>query len=133
MAIILIVDDDPTVRLIAGELLRSEDHAIVEAEDGDEALKIVASMAVDLVVLDMLMPNKDGLETIVELRRRNPGIRILAISSGGRMEPGHLLRTAMLFGADECLQKPLRLEAFSQAVERLLAQPGHAASPMAMR
>lgn len=133
MAIILIVDDDPTVRLIAGELLRSEDHAIVEAEDGDEALKIVASMAVDLVVLDMLMPNKDGLETIVELRRRNPGIRILAISSGGRMEPGHLLRTAMLFGADECLQKPLRLEAFSQAVERLLAQPGQAVSPMAMR
>lgn len=133
MATILIVDDDPTVRLIAGELLRSEDHAIVEAEDGDEALKIVASMAVDLVVLDMLMPNKDGLETIVELRRRNPGIRILAISSGGRMEPGHLLRTAMLFGADECLQKPLRLEAFSQAVERLLAQPGQAVSPMAMR
>ncbi len=132
MAIILIVDDDPTVRLIAGELLRSEDHAIVEAEDGDEALKIVASMAVDLVVLDMLMPNKDGLETIVELRRRNPGIRILAISSGGRMEPGHLLRTAMVFGADECLQKPLRLDTFSQVVTRVLAQPSHTKSPMAM-
>ena len=133
MAIILIVDDDPTVRLIAGELLRSEDHAIVEAEDGDEALKIVASMAVDLVVLDMLMPNKDGLETIVELRRRNPGIRILAISSGGRMEPGHLLRTAMMFGADECLQKPLHLDTFSQVVTRVLAQPSHARSPMSMR
>jgi CheY-like chemotaxis protein len=133
MAIILIVDDDPTVRLIAGELLRREDHAIVEAEDGEEALKIVASMAVDLVVLDMLMPNKDGLETIVELRRRTPGIRILAISSGGRMEPGHLLRTAMLFGADECLQKPLRLTSFSKAVDRLLAQTSTASSPMAMR
>jgi len=132
MAIILIVDDDPTVRLIAGELLRCEDHAIVEAEDGDEALKIVASMAVDLVVLDMLMPNKDGLETIVELRRRNPGIRILAISSGGRMEPGHLLRTAMMFGADDCLQKPLRLDTFSQVVTRVLAQPSRAKSPMAM-
>lgn len=132
MAIILIVDDDPTVRLIAGELLRSEDHAIVEAADGDEALKIVASMAVDLVVLDMLMPNKDGLETIVELRRHNPGIRILAISSGGRMEPGHLLRTAMMFGADECLQKPLRLTCFSQAVARLLTQTSQATCPIAM-
>jgi CheY-like chemotaxis protein len=132
MAIILIVDDDPTVRLIAGELLRSDDHAIVEAEDGDEALKIVAAMAVDLVVLDMLMPNKDGLETIVELRRRNPGIRILAISSGGRMEPGHLLHTAMMFGADDCLKKPLRLDTFSQAVARVLAQPSPAKSPMAM-
>ena len=120
MAIILIVDDDPTVRLIAGELLRSDDHAIVEAEDGDEALRIVESMAVDLVVLDMLMPNKDGLETIIELRKRKPGIRILAISSGGRMEPGHLLRTAMVFGADECLDKPLRLETFARVVDSLL-------------
>lgn len=133
MAIILIVDDDPTVRLIAGELLRSDAHAIVEAEDGDEALKIVAAMAVDLVVLDMLMPNKDGLETIVELRKRQPGIRILAISSGGRMEPGQLLRTAMVFDADECLEKPLRLESFAQVVAGLLAQPGKAKSPMAMR
>lgn len=130
MAIILIVDDDPTVRLIAGELLRSDDHAIVEAEDGDEALRIVESMAVDLVVLDMLMPNKDGLETIIELRKRKPGIRILAISSGGRMEPGHLLRTAMVFGADECLDKPLRLETFARVVDSLLnRQQAPAAEP----
>ena len=133
MAIILIVDDDPTVRLIAGELLHGEDHAVVEAEDGDEALKLVGAMPVDLVVLDMLMPNKDGLETIVELRKRQPGIRILAISSGGKMEPGYLLRTAMMFGADECLQKPLRLETFASVVSRVLAQPSHAVCPIVMR
>lgn len=74
----------PTVRLIASELLRGDAHAIVEAEDGEEALKVVTAMAVDLVALDLLMPNKDGLETIVELRKRLPGIRILAISSGAR-------------------------------------------------
>jgi CheY-like chemotaxis protein len=123
MAIILIVDDDPTVRLIAGELLRGDDHAIVEAEDGDEALRIVGVMAVDLVVLDMLMPNKDGLETIVELRKRQPDIRILAISSGGVMDRSLLLRTAMAIGADESLQKPLRLETFADTVTRLLARP----------
>lgn len=133
MANILIVDDDPTVRLIATELLRGGGHAIVEAEDGDDALKTVGAMAIDLVVLDLLMPNKDGLETIVELRKRQPGIRILAISSGGRMEPGHLLRTAMVFGADECLEKPLRLETFSQAVDRLLARSSQAVAPAAMR
>lgn len=126
MAIILVVDDDPTVRLIAGELLRGDDHAVIEAEDGDEALKIVSSIPVDLVVLDMLMPNKDGLETIIELRKHRPCIRILAISSGGRMEPGHLLRTAMVFGADECLEKPLRLETFASAVDRLLKTAGEA-------
>lgn len=123
MAIILIVDDDPTVRLIASELLRGDDHAIVEAEDGDEALRIVGAMAVDLVVLDMLMPNKDGLETIVELRKRQPDIRILAISSGGLMERGLLLRTARVLGADESLQKPLRLDTFADTVARLLARP----------
>lgn len=123
MAIILIVDDDPTVRLIASELLRGDDHAIVEAEDGDEALRIVGVMAVDLVVLDMLMPNKDGLETIIELRKRQPDIRILAISSGGVMDRSLLLRTAMAIGADESLQKPLRLETFADTVTRLLARP----------
>ena len=69
MAVIVIVDDDPTVRLIASELLRHDDHVVVEAADGAEALAVIGSMAVDLVVLDMLMPNKDGVETIGELRR----------------------------------------------------------------
>ena len=123
MAVILIVDDDPTVRLIAKELLRVGGHAVLEAEDGDDALKIADAITVDLVVLDMLMPNKDGLEAISELRKRQPHIRILAISSGGRMDQGLLLRTAMAFGADESLEKPLRLETFSRIVNQLLDRP----------
>lgn len=123
MAVILIVDDDPTVRLIAKELLRVGGHAVLEAEDGDDALKIADAITVDLVVLDMLMPNKDGLEAISELRKRQPHIRILAISSGGRMDQGLLLRTAMAFGADESVEKPLRLETFSRIVNQLLDRP----------
>lgn len=122
MAVIVIVDDDPTIRLIAAELLRPDNHVVLEAEDGDEALKVVGSMAVDLVVLDMLMPNKDGLETILELRRTQPGIRILAISSGGRVGAEQLLRTATMLGADETMVKPLRLESFAATVSRLLTQ-----------
>lgn len=123
MAVIVIVDDDPTIRLIAAELLRPDGHVVLEAEDGDEALKVVGSMAVDLVVLDMLMPNKDGLETIIDLRRNQPGVRILAISSGGRVGAEQLLRTAMALGADETMVKPLRLETFASTVSRLLSQP----------
>lgn len=123
MAVIVIVDDDPTVRLIATELLRSDDHVVLEAEDGIEALKIIRSMAVDLVVLDMLMPNMDGLETIGELRRSYPNIRILAISSGGRVGVDQLLRTAMVLGADDTLVKPLRLDTFARSVARMLALP----------
>ena len=123
MAVIVIVDDDPTVRLIAAELLRQDNHVIVEARDGDEALRVIGSMAVHLVVLDILMPNKDGLETIVELRRTQPDVRILAISSGGRVGAGPLLRTAMVLGADDTLVKPLRLETFARSVSRLLSVP----------
>lgn len=123
MAVIVIVDDDPTVRLIASELLRQDNHAVVEAGDGDEALRVIASLPVDLVVLDMLMPNRDGLETIGELRRLRPEIKILAISSGGRVGADNLLRTAMILGADDTLVKPLRLETFSRSVARLLSLP----------
>ena len=123
MARILVVDDDPTVRMIAAELLTAAGHEVCEAEDGDEALKQAAATPFDLVVLDMLMPNKDGLETIVELRRGRPRMRILAISSGGRMDAGQLLRTALVFGADETMAKPLRSEVLNEAVSRLLAMP----------
>lgn len=122
MSAILVVDDDPTVRMIAAELLTTAGHQVFEAEDGDEAMKQVAAVAFDLVVLDMLMPNKDGLETIVELRRSRPQMRILAISSGGRMEAGQLLRMALVFGADETMAKPLRAEPFTETVSRLLSQ-----------
>lgn len=129
MAIIVIVDDDPTIQLIAGELLKAEGHAIVHAGDGVEALKILEAAPADLVVLDMLMPNMDGLETIMELRRAYPDTKILAISSGGPMGPHDLLRTARLFGADETLAKPLTLSTFGATVERLLEQPGRPSSP----
>ena len=131
MAIIVIVDDDPTIQLIAGELLKAEGHAIVQAGDGVEALKVLATVPADLVVLDMLMPNMDGLETIIEMRRSHPTVKILAISSGGRTGPDDLLRTARLFGADDTLAKPLTFSTFGAAVERLLSQADRADSPFA--
>ena len=131
MAIIVIVDDDPTIQLIAGELLKAEGHAIVHAGDGVEALKVLATVPADLVVLDMLMPNMDGLETIMEMRRSHPEAKILAISSGGPMGPHDLLRTARLFGADETLAKPLTFSTFGATVERLLSQTERPSSPFA--
>lgn len=120
MAAILIVDDDPSVRLIATEMLRDSGHAIIEAEDGVEALKLLAHVPIDLVVLDMLMPNMDGIETIRALRGSHPGTRILAISSGGRSNPQSYLSLALAFGADAVLEKPLRLGSFASLIEVLL-------------
>jgi CheY-like chemotaxis protein len=123
MAVVVVVDDDPTIQMIAAELLREGNHAVVSAADGEEARRVLAAMRVDLVVMDMLMPNKDGLETIIEARNLYPDLRILAISSGGRVGVGELLRMARLFGADETYVKPLRLDTFAGTVDRLLAEP----------
>jgi CheY-like chemotaxis protein len=131
MSAILIVDDDPSIRMIATELLRSSDHAVLEAADGVEALKIVAAVPIDLVVLDMLMPNKDGLETILALRESHPHIRIVAISSGGRADPADYLKTAMLFGADATLVKPLCLATFALVVDEVLNRPDARSDPLA--
>ena len=120
MAVILIVDDDPTVRAIAAELLRADDHALIEAEDGKLALQVIAAVPIDLIVLDLLMPNVDGLEVIRSVRQSHPDIRILAISSGGRSGAQSYLDAARAFGADDTLMKPLRLATFADKVNRLL-------------
>ena len=130
MAVIVVVDDDPTIQMIAAELLREGNHAVVAAADGDEALRVLAAMKVDLVVMDMLMPNKDGLETIIEARNLDPDLRILAISSGGRVGVGDLLRMARLFGADDTYVKPLRLDTFATTIDRMLAEPRRAVDIM---
>ncbi|NJC42279.1 CheY-like chemotaxis protein [Brevundimonas alba] len=129
MANIVIVDDDPTIQLIAGELLSADGHTVVHAGDGVEALKVLEVTRADLVVLDMLMPNMDGLETIIELRRRYPSVKILAISSGGRGGADDLLKTARLFGADDSLAKPLSFSTFGAAVARLLSRDTRVDSP----
>ena len=124
MAAILIVDDDPAIRAIATEFLQDGDHAIVEARDGHEALRILNAAPIDLMVLDMLMPGKDGLETIMESRQLHPGVRILAISSGGSMDANYLLAVANTLGADADLSKPLTAARFRKAVQDLLGSQG---------
>jgi CheY-like chemotaxis protein len=122
MAAILIVDDDPSVRMIATEMLRGTGHAIVEAEDGVEALGLMEHIPIDLLVLDMLMPNMDGIETIRAVRRKHPEARVLAISSGGRSDAEGYLKLALAFGADAVMEKPLRLVSFASVIELLLKQ-----------
>ena len=126
---VLIADDDPTLRAIAAELLSGEGYRVLEAEDGNEALRAVEAETVDLIVLDMLMPNKDGIETIIELKRRRSSVRILAISSGGSMDVDSLLKPALAFGADRVMSKPLRISTFATTIAEMLAVPTAASSP----
>jgi CheY-like chemotaxis protein len=128
MANILIADDDPILRLTVGEFLGAVGHTVLEAADGREALDLMAAAAVDLLIVDMLMPNVDGLETIMALRKAGSTIPIVAISSGGRMDRSILLRPAVVFGADVTLSKPLLRDTLVSTVEAALTKAMNPAS-----
>lgn len=121
---ILIVDDDPLLRLIASEMLREAGYVVSEAEDGDIALRRLEGEPVDLAILDLLMPNKEGVETIQEIKRRWPRTKIIAISGGGRVDAGYLLPLAKAMGADAVYKKPLTAEPFLRMVDEALHGDG---------
>lgn len=85
MTRILVIDDEPQVRAMLRQMLEREGYEVVEAEEGEEGMRRYREQPVDLVITDILMPQKEGIETIRALRRTNPGVKIIAISGGGRM------------------------------------------------
>lgn len=120
---VLVADDDPIQRAIVSELLDLAGYDCEEAEDGEEALEALRRRPADLVVLDMLMPGKDGIEVLIEIRKAWPETRVLTISAGGLMSPGQLLHLAEGLGADATMTKPLRRGEFVGAVRELLGRP----------
>ena len=120
MAHVLVIDDDPLFREIAQEMLTQAGHAVILASDGAQVAHLPAEPAPDLAVVDMLMPERDGIETIGDLQSRWPSIKVIAVSAGARnLEPDLLLRAAKALGADATLPKPLEREAFVELVRRL--------------
>lgn len=119
---ILIIDDDQALRDSLRRTLRRDGYTVLEAAEGGEGLKVVKSHPVDVVLVDLFMPGKEGLETIGELRRSHPGIKIIAMSGGG--EKGHIdvLKAANLMGAWRTLAKPFSREDLIEALNDLLAR-----------
>lgn len=120
MARILLADDDPILRATAGAYLADAGHTVSEACDGAVALQLLGQQTFDLLIVDMLMPEKDGLEVILQVRRTDQQVPILAVSSGGRMDVSSLLRPAAAFGASATMSKPLLRAPLLEMVESLL-------------
>jgi len=120
MARILIIDDDDTVRLSLKMLLEDAEYEVAEADDGEAGLDRMRENPADLVISDIFMPKKEGIETIDELRREFPHVRIIAISGGGRMDPDAYLDIARRVGADASLFKPFDMKVLLNMVKRLL-------------
>jgi CheY-like chemotaxis protein len=120
MSAILVIDDDASVREVVSEMLRLEGHAVTIAENGREALRMLAADPFDLVITDLIMPEQEGIETISEIRRTNRSIPIVAISGGGRLGPGDYLETARYIGANATLAKPFARQELLATITTLL-------------
>jgi CheY-like chemotaxis protein len=119
---ILLVDDDPEVLWSLGQVLMNAGYEVLKATDGAEALRLWRELnGGDLVILDLFMPEKSSLETIVELRAYSPGVPIIAISRGGSAGRVDLLENAKLLGAVATLEKPFSSHALLALVARTLA------------
>jgi len=119
MAVIIVIDDEPIIRRFVRRVLEEAGHEVSEAEDGDAGLTVLRLERPALVITDLFMPNKEGIEVIQEIRRLQPAIPILAMSGGGSYGID-VLSMATALGANEALQKPFRRVELLGAVERLL-------------
>ncbi|PKN41730.1 MAG: response regulator [Deltaproteobacteria bacterium HGW-Deltaproteobacteria-18] len=120
---ILVIDDDKLMCLALAKILISAGYNVVQAADGEEGLKLYRSQDFDLVITDLIMPDKEGIQIIRELRKENSRIRIIAMSAGGRGGATDYLKWARLMGAKQCLSKPIKREDLLDAVQAVLALP----------
>jgi len=117
---ILVIDDDESIRLLLRAILEREGYRVLEASDGDKGFKEFKKNPTDLVITDLIMPGKEGIETIRDLRREFPNIKIIAVSGGGRIGPDSYLKMAKGVGALRTLCKPLDRLGLLQAVKEVM-------------
>jgi CheY-like chemotaxis protein len=120
MANILLVDDDDAFRRMMRLLLCQLGHEVVDLPNGAEAWASFQAKPAEVVIMDLIMPEKEGLETIRQFKRSGAKTKILAISGGGRVDARDMLVIASQFGADHVLAKPFSKEDLVTALNRLL-------------
>jgi len=117
---ILVIDDEQPIRSLLKIMLEREGFDVITASDGKEGMKLFSKATVDLVITDIVMPEKEGIEIIRELRKGYPGTPVIAISGGGRNSSESYLNVAKLLGAVAILQKPVEKEKLLTAVKKAL-------------
>ena len=103
---ILLVDDDPFIIESTTIVLEDSGYEVSAAHNGDEALDLLASKTYDLMITDVVMPQKDGIEVLLNVKRRYPDLKVMVISGGGRLNVTNYLETAQHMDAAATLAKP---------------------------
>lgn len=122
MARILVTDDEEAIRKLLRQMLEAEGHTVAEAGDGEEAIAIARQDPADLLITDLFMPVREGLETIQEFRAEFPEMPIIAISGGRPDSNGDFLPVAGKLGANRTINKPFRKNQILEAVSELLEE-----------
>ena len=119
---ILIIDDEPQIRSMLTLMLEREGYEVVEAPDGVDGIKIYRQNPADLIITDLIMPNKDGIGMIIDLKKEFPNVKIIAMSGGGLNKPDGYLKGAKKLGAACTLTKPIDREEMLEAVREILKE-----------
>lgn len=120
MATILVIDDEAQLRKLIVRILEKENHRVIAARNGIEGIKYFQEQHIDLVITDILMPEKDGIEVIREIKKSNPEVDVVAISGGGQLGADQYLKMANKLGAQYTLLKPFQRNDLINIVNHLL-------------
>ena len=117
---ILVIDDEPHILLMLKKMLERHDFEIEMATNGAEGLSLFKLSTPDLVITDIIMPEMEGLETIREMKRIKPDLKIIAMSGGGKVSADSYLKIAGIFGGSKSLAKPFTMNEMLLAVQDLI-------------
>ncbi len=120
MKSILVIDDDIQVRQLLRQILEREGYHVLDAPDGNKGLKLYRQSPTDLIITDIIMPEKEGIETIMELKRDFPNVKIIAISGGGRINSKHYLDIAERCHVAHTFSKPFDRKEMLGVIRELL-------------
>jgi two-component system, chemotaxis family, chemotaxis protein CheY len=120
MALILVIDDVSTMRELVRRMLQGTEHSVIEADDGENGLALFREQRPDVVITDLFMPRKEGIETIREIRRSSSVTKIIAMSGSETFASDLYLNAAERLGADAALAKPFSRAQLLQVIAGLL-------------
>jgi DNA-binding NtrC family response regulator len=119
---ILVIDDEPTALDLLRRILEMNGYEVTVAKNGQEGVELFEQHPCDLVITDMVMPIKDGLQTILDLRMEAPELPVIAISGGGTISKERYLAVAGYLDRVITIAKPFAIEQIVEAVEKLLQE-----------
>jgi YesN/AraC family two-component response regulator len=122
MARILVIDDELPIAVMLKRMLERTGHEVAIASNGVEGLKLFETFCPDLLITDIVMPEKEGLELIIDLKKNNPDLKIVAISGGGRFQYDGYLTSAKHLGANLVFSKPFDHKEFIKGISELLEE-----------